>query len=368
MSKDLPQQPQQSEEVDLGQLFKMIGNMFDKLFAFIGKIFNKIYDILLIILIHFFKRLKWYLLVSLIGFVIGYFIDYKGQSFYRASMQLETNYGSARQVYENISYLNQLASIDRDSVELSKRLNIPVTDAASLLGFTIEPNIDENDKMKLFSDFRAQLDSLTKSTFSYNDYIDGLTAYSFKTHQIEVVSKDKFIFSKLNEGLLNQLAQNEYLLELRDVAIDNLSKEEKVLEVQRRTLDSLSNFYLGIRKIESEKNIENTAGKGTNFYLGQVQEKNLLVDETQLIERRLELDKDKLGLYLEAMDKKYIVNPISKFPAAGYTVKKFSEMAKVRIPLLLITIAIMIFLLLGIKNYLKQEEERLLNKKMTQNE
>ena len=42
MSKDLQQQPQpQSEEVDLGQLFKLLGNMFDRLFQFIASIFKQ---------------------------------------------------------------------------------------------------------------------------------------------------------------------------------------------------------------------------------------------------------------------------------------------------------------------------------------
>ena len=38
MSKELPQ-PQQSEEVDLGQLFKLIGNAFNRLIKFFSNIF-----------------------------------------------------------------------------------------------------------------------------------------------------------------------------------------------------------------------------------------------------------------------------------------------------------------------------------------
>ena len=34
---------QPSEEVDLGQLFKMIGNAFQRLFQFIGSIFKHIF-------------------------------------------------------------------------------------------------------------------------------------------------------------------------------------------------------------------------------------------------------------------------------------------------------------------------------------
>ena len=59
MSKELPQ-PQQSEEVDLGQLFKLIGNAFDRFFKFIASIFIGIYNVILMLLIHFYKRIVWY--------------------------------------------------------------------------------------------------------------------------------------------------------------------------------------------------------------------------------------------------------------------------------------------------------------------
>jgi hypothetical protein len=43
MSENLPKQPQQSEEVDLEQLFKLISNAFDRFFKFIANIFNGIF-------------------------------------------------------------------------------------------------------------------------------------------------------------------------------------------------------------------------------------------------------------------------------------------------------------------------------------
>ena len=43
MSEKLPQQPN-NEEVDLGQLFNAIGNLFQRLFNFIGSIFKGIFS------------------------------------------------------------------------------------------------------------------------------------------------------------------------------------------------------------------------------------------------------------------------------------------------------------------------------------
>ena len=50
-------QNQQAEEVDLGQLFRMIGNGFNRLFNFIGTIFNEI-----------FKGFLWFVRSSMVSF------------------------------------------------------------------------------------------------------------------------------------------------------------------------------------------------------------------------------------------------------------------------------------------------------------
>lgn len=359
MSKDLPQQPQQSEEIDLGQLFKMIGNMFDRFFKFIGNIINNIYDLLLLLLIHLFKRLKWYVLVVFIGAIIGYYLDNSSPYLYAANMQIEAKYKSARQVYENISFLNQLAAIDRDTVELSRRLGISQSEAGSIKGFSIKPNIDENDKMKLFSDFRAQLDSVTQSTFTYNDYVDGLNSHSFEIHQIKVVSTNKFIFPKLNKSLEKQLANNNYLQEIRDVTLDNLNRRKLSLETQKKTYDSLISTYLDIRMIESQKEAAKS-NTGTNLFLGDaVKQQNLIVDETKLVERKLELEQEIIATYKSTVTSKYIVNVISELPDAGYNIDKITDKSKIRIPVIFFLLTVIIFVIIGLKKYLDKEEERL---------
>lgn len=359
MGKDLPQ-PHQSEEIDLGQLFKMIGNMFDRFFRFVGNLFNRIYDLILLLLIHLFKRLKWYVLVIIIGFFIGSFLDKSAPYLYAANMQIEAKYKSARQVYENISFLNQLAAIDRDTLELAKRFNISVEEASSIVGFSIEPNIDENDKMKLFSDFRTQLDSLTKSTFAYKDYVEGLTSHSFETHQIKVVSTNKFIFPKLNNSLGSQLVNNSYLKEIRDVTLENLVRREQSLVRQKHMYDSLISTYLDIRKIESEK-VVSQSSTGTNLFLGDaLKQESLIVDETVLLERKLELDKEIANTYKGTVISKNIVNVISEFPEAGYNVDPLTEKTKVRLPILFLLITFFIFICIGMKKYLDKQEERLL--------
>ena len=70
MSNKLPES-QPSEEVDLGQLFKLIGRAFDRLFGFIGSILNKLF-LAFVWMVFFVKRhfIK-IALAGIIGFAYG---------------------------------------------------------------------------------------------------------------------------------------------------------------------------------------------------------------------------------------------------------------------------------------------------------
>ena len=156
MSKDLPQ-PQQSEEVDLGQIFKLIGNAFDRFFKFIASIFIGLYKVLIILLIHFYKRKIWYASIVVLGFIAGFIIDLKSEKLYGANMFIKTNFNSARQVYENLKNLHELAVKDKDTVKLAEILEISVSEAATLKGFYIKPDLDENEMAEIYSGFYQQL-------------------------------------------------------------------------------------------------------------------------------------------------------------------------------------------------------------------
>ena len=70
MSKDLPQ-PQQSEEVDLGQLFKLIGNAFERFFNFIGNILNKLFLAFVWMVFFLKKHLIKFVIAGVIGVGLG---------------------------------------------------------------------------------------------------------------------------------------------------------------------------------------------------------------------------------------------------------------------------------------------------------
>ena len=64
---------QQAEEVDLGQLFSIIGNGFNRLFKFIGGVFNHFFLAFVWTILFIKKRIVILSIAGFVGLVIGWF-------------------------------------------------------------------------------------------------------------------------------------------------------------------------------------------------------------------------------------------------------------------------------------------------------
>lgn len=287
MNSKLPES-QSSEEVDLGQLFNSIGKAFDRLFRFIGSIFKGFYHVILISLIHFFKRKYWYLAALIVGLISGFILDANSEKLYGANMFIETNFGSARQVYENIKYLNQIAVEKQDSEELSEIFGITQKEASTLKGFYIEPDVDMETKVKMFSNNYSQLDSLTKLAYTFNEFEKELNSYNFSSHKIEVVSTDITIYSKLRNEFVKIISNNPYLDNIKTVNSSNLKKMNKALLEKISKSDSLALGYLQMRINESKRSV----GSVTNLYMDLTEEDKSLMEESEPSNTSLDFERE----------------------------------------------------------------------------
>ena len=354
MSKDLQQEPQ-SEEVDLGQLFKLIGNAFQRFFDFIASIFKGAYKVILLLLIHIYKRIVWYAGALFIGVVVGFIVDKTSDKMYGANMFIQTNFNSARQVYENVKQFHQLAYEDKDTLELAKRLNISPAEASHLKGFYLEPDLDENEMAEMYSNFYIRLDSLSRVTMTFDLYKESLTPYNYTIHKLGVASTDKSIYKKIEDAFTLQLSNNEYLKELVSVNRQNLVKEEQTLSQQVEKTDSLVQEYLKIRVNQSEKEL--IPGSGTNLYMGDAESSNLIVDESIVIEKRLALERQKRRINLYLVEQKNVVNVLAGFPNSGYDMSVWTDKKKFVFPIILFLLTLTIFTFLGLKNFLEGESK-----------
>ncbi|WP_194768185.1 hypothetical protein [Tamlana sp. I1] len=356
MSQDLQNpQPQQSEEVDLGQLFKLIGKAFDRFFKFIASIFIGIYKVILLLLVHIYSRFVWYAGAVVVGVVLGFFIDKNTDKMYGANMFIETNFKSARQVYENVKQLHQLAE-DEDTLQLGKILNIDPSKATKLKGFYITPDVDENEISEMYSEFYLKLDSLSRVTMTYDRYKESLISSNFPMHKIGVASTDKSIYKKIEQGFTNKLIDNPYLEELLQANNKVLIQEEQALKTQINKTDSLVTQYLKIRVLESQK--EPVQGSGTNLYMGDSESNGLLVDESKIIEKRLALERQRREVIKRQAEEKGVVNVLAGFPETGYDIREWTDKMKFVLPIALFSIIFLFFIVLGLGKFLKSQTQK----------
>ncbi|MDX1365831.1 MAG: hypothetical protein R3243_16620, partial [Arenibacter latericius] len=158
-----PQTPQNSssDEIDLGQLFQLIGNGLKKLFLFLGNIFKSIFHVIILFLLFLQRHFLKFVITGVIGLALGIYLDMTKEPRYLSTMVVEPNFNSVQQLYNNINFYNELAEA-KDSIALAEALDISVKEASYISKFEVESYSDENQKVQLFDKFVRSLDSTTK--------------------------------------------------------------------------------------------------------------------------------------------------------------------------------------------------------------
>ena len=288
MSKDLPQ-PQQSEEVDLGQLFKLIGNAFDKLFRFIGSIFNKLF-LSFVWFVFFIKKHALKLAIAgVVGVVLGVVLEKTSEPVYKSHITVKQNYDTGENLYNAISYYNDLVK-QKDVSTLENVLGIKSGEAASILDFEIESVISENQKLKEFDGYLKTLDTTLAKTVEYETYLKNLKDYNHQYQQITIKAKErnnfKTVFDKIitniNSNTYFKREQNKDLSELKEqvsAIFESLIKSDTLLAVYQRAIvksaESNNDFQA---KITIDNNGNESSTKEYELYTKDLELRQVLVE------------------------------------------------------------------------------------------
>lgn len=359
MSQELPKKnnDNKSDEIDLLVIFNLIGSAFGKVYSFFERIAKTIYKLIIALLLHLFKSAKCYAIGVVVSFAIGYAMDKNTEKQYGANMFINTNFSSTRQVYENMRNLNQLAAIDHDSKEIARQLKISEEDASQIKNFYITPDIDQNTQLKMYLEYKSSLDSVSRSMSTFKDYLNGLNNYSFKSHKIGVLSTDKNVYKNLKSNFISFLNKNPYLDSLKQINLTNIKSQIKDISAQIQTLDSLKSNYLSIRIRESEKSISNDRSNGTNFYMGNSQPNELLVDESGITALLFSLSQKRTKLQNEFVLNKNIIDVVSDFPPSGYDVSVWTDYKKYTFPIVAFLLIFITIMLLHLKRFLESQNK-----------
>lgn len=350
MSKELPQ-PQPSEEVDLGQLFKLIGNAFDRFFRFIGSIFTGIFRIIVLFLIFLQKHFIKLAVISIIGLAIGVYLDRNEEATYISTMVVEPNFNSVQQLYNNVKFYNELA-LANDSIALAEVFDISKKEAKSIQGLNVESYSDENQKVELFDKFVRSLDSTTQKTIDMEAYLKNFNSLDARFHTVSIIATNNNIAKKIQPAIINSISVNDYFNLQKNISDINFKLQDSIYKKQISELDSLQLFYKKVMLKEADRSIT-----GTNINLGENGSKDN--KELSLINKMDELKLGLVKLNEERANKSSILNIISDFPRKGVKVKGILKSYKFLVPSLLLGVTFFILILISLNVYLKNYKKEL---------
>ncbi|HEY5688308.1 MAG TPA: hypothetical protein VIS27_08400 [Yeosuana sp.] len=343
MSKELPQ-PQSSEEVDLGQLFKLIGRGFDRFFRFISNIFKGAFNIIILFLIFIQKHFIKLAAIGLVGIAIGIFLDHNKEPRFVSTMVIEPNFNSVQQLYNNVNFYNELADA-KDSTALAEALEISKKEASSLKELLVESYSDENQKIQLFDKFVRSLDTTTQKTLDLESYLKNFNSFDARFHTITIIASDNSIAKKIQPSIINSISRNDYFNLQKNISDINIKLQDSLYKKQVNEIDSLQLLYKKVMLKEADKAME-----GTNISLGEnAKESN---KELALINKMDELKSGLVLLNEERGNKASILNVISEFPRKGVEVKGFLNSYKFLIPSLLLGFTLFVLGLISLNAYL----------------
>ncbi len=311
MSKDLPQ-PQQSEEVDLGQLFKLIGNVFNNFFRFVGSLFNKLF-LAFVWLVFFIKKHILILAISgIVGIVLGIVLEKTSEPVYKSYITVKQNYDTGENLYNTISYYKDLVK-QEDMGTLEKVLDIGSEEAKSILDFEIEPLINENERVKEFDEYLQTLDTAVAKTIEYKTFIKNSRDYSHQYQQITIKAKERKNFKMVFRKIITNIDSNIYFKRGQEKDLRELKEQAAAISKSLIKSDTLLAVYQKAIVKSAENNNDSPAQITIAASRGNVNSSK----EFELYKKDLELRQELVEIERELADKEHIIEITSSKQDSG---------------------------------------------------
>ena len=93
--------------------------------------------------------------------------------------------------------------------------------------------------------------------------------------------------------------------------------------------------------------------------MGNAESNNLIVNEGAVIDKILALEAQRRDINRDRVTQKTVINVLSNFPESGYEIIEWYDKMKFVLPLILFSLTLLIFTLIGVGKYLDEESKRL---------
>ena len=243
---------QSSDEIDLSQVFKWIGNGFRN---FGNSILNGLAGLRRM----FFENKKFFGLVIVSGLAIGAsYSELLSKKYYKSSMILSCDYLNRRIVESTIEKLNLLCG-EAEREGLAKELNIPVETAKNILKFESKPFVSEDDIVEM-EVLKEQLNSVAEAKKDVvKKVIAKLEIDNKSAFQISMFITDPDIVINLDSAIVNYLKSDSYVKKRIEITKNNLLERRAKLIQESKRLDSLKSVLF-----RSFDNMSKQSKQGSN--------------------------------------------------------------------------------------------------------
>ncbi|MEE9406930.1 MAG: hypothetical protein V3V28_02525 [Polaribacter sp.] len=306
------QQNSNEEEVDLGSLFIIIGKGFSNFFNFIGSIFKGIFHALILILIFLKQHIIKIAIAAILGGVLGIFLEIKKNDSFGSDLLVEPNFKSAKQLYNNIHYYNDLVK-QKDTAGLAETFKLDKKTAATLKKFIIEPVRTENDVINAYNNFILKVDTTTVKSYTYDEFKTSFSEHDYRVHKINVIAEKNDIFTSLDDVIISSVVKNKYFDRIKQLTNENLNRTDSLLRQNLSQIDSLRTVYMQVMLEEAKKQ-----SNGTNIDLGG---EKRTTKELELFETNRKINSELKKIVEDKSEKYEVINIISNFQPIGYEIK-----------------------------------------------
>jgi hypothetical protein len=243
--------PDYDNDKDISYILYKTAQALKRAFTSLGKDIDSFGLAIRGFLVFLLNNLVWMLLAFVIGLGYGFYKFFKTGPQYSSEMVLQTNFNSARPLYETIEHLNILIGAGRND-ELSNIFKISPQEAAQLRGFEIEPEKNEMIVADLykrkflqipFSKQTIRLDTFWTRIIPYHEFKESLTNYDYVVHKVTAISYNQNIFAKLVNGITGNLLNNDLAEKVRKAENENNAEDITLLGSAITGLDTLRRTY-----------------------------------------------------------------------------------------------------------------------------
>ncbi|GAA5041806.1 hypothetical protein GCM10011506_43740 [Marivirga lumbricoides] len=281
MSEDTKNQNQtnNSDEIDLRQLFSAIGDFFKNIF--IG---------FMMVLVAFrnatVKNIKIIFLFVVIGGIIGISLNYYLPDYYTSSLLLNSKFSTGKLTESSVDKLDQLCG-ERNYNQLASILGIDTATAKNLRGFYYESFVSEEQIVEL-EVLKEQLKSKITDEVVLEGLMEKLEDDNKSTYKIFVEVYDNSDLRSLEEPLLNYFKNGSYVSKRIEIELTNLKSNIANIEQEIEKIDSLKKLII--------KNYDLFAERSRSGSNNIIMSDEKIVDPISVFNKSQQLHEEKLEL------------------------------------------------------------------------